>query len=754
MAEKARPPKPGAIVEQPKPDLPEVPVVARPLALPHQPPSIWRWMHSHLRGRYLSVVALGLLCGAASGFLAWRQVKPPTYASEGLVRIAYSLPQVREETDHNQPLPMFETFMSSQKTLITSRRVIDMAAADPLWQKTGRVLPRDLDTYFADHLHVEIKAKSELIRISVHDHDPVMAAAAVTSIINAYAELYNSQNKRLERQRLGVLDDQLVGVKKRMHDLEEQVRQRAAEYGTTQLDPIYNSLGLQRTKLESALSDIHLAISGAAAPSAASTQPATLHREVPIAQIAAVDPLMRTYYDELGRLQDHLTRLQMTSGPAHPRVLAAQRDLDIAQARVESYAQTYRQYHAGTPTGIGEARGVVSWTAGKSVEALWAAEAGISKLLQKIKQEMVAVGNTRMELQRLDVELAVARTEYSKLAQRVEVLRGEEALGGRLSIISTGEVSLAPANSRQVQIASMATLVGALLPAGAVLVSSLARRRYRYSDEPANDAALGKVRLLGLLPDVGARRPSEDLMLSAAYAVHHLRVLLRPPRSTEAQQVFLVTSATPGEGKTSLTMALACSFAAAKQRTLVIDCDFVGRRLTHGFRAQYQPGLFDALAGGSWQEHICRASPYLHVLPSGRTRPADACGITEPAIRRVLAEARRNFDVVLVDTGPILGSPESAVVAREVDGVLVTIARGQQPARVEQAMRRLQALGAPVVGAVFNRAELRDFRCSSYMSESAGPLSQRQLSPDAIALQQSVENFGPLVRAVVFDQAA
>ncbi len=89
-------------------------------------PNLFRMLHHALRGRYLLVIIGGVLVAGACAVTAWRYTHP-VYASDALVHIAFSMPVVRTSTDQNQGLPMFDTFMESQKTLITSRRVIDMA---------------------------------------------------------------------------------------------------------------------------------------------------------------------------------------------------------------------------------------------------------------------------------------------------------------------------------------------------------------------------------------------------------------------------------------------------------------------------------------------------------------------------------------------------------------------------------------------------------------------------------------------------
>jgi Mrp family chromosome partitioning ATPase len=78
----------------------------------------------------------------------------------------------------------------------------------------------------------------------------------------------------------------------------------------------------------------------------------------------------------------------------------------------------------------------------------------------------------------------------------------------------------------------------------------------------------------------------------------------------------------------------------------------------------------------------------------------------------LIAEARKQYDTILIDTGPILGSIEASPVAVAADGVIVCVACGQQRQLVERALQHLQVIGARLAGVVFNRAQSHDFQQS------------------------------------------
>jgi len=174
--------------------------------------------------------------------------------------------------------------------------------------------------------------------------------------------------------------------------------------------------------------------------------------------------------------------------------------------------------------------------------------------------------------------------------------------------------------------------------------------------------------------------------------------------------VFSVTSAAPGDGKTSLTLALGLSYAACGTRTLLIDCDLVGAGLTSRMNVNAPEGVLEAIANRSLMEYVRNTDVAdVSILPVGSAQTLHASTLSPAALRRLIDEARKQFDTILIDTGPILGSIEASLVCAAADAVVLTVARGQQRPLVEKSISHLMNIGAKLAGVVFNRAQSNDF---------------------------------------------
>src|SRR5437763_2080843 len=282
----------------------------------------------------------------------------------------------------------------------------------------------------------------------------------------------------------------------------------------------------------------------------------------------------------------------------------------------------------------------------------------------------------------------------------------QAAMGGTLQVVSDGDAPI-PAPDKRKQFGFVGLVGGAGLPIGIILLWGLLDPQLRYSEEAGSD--MSGMPLLGILPNLPDRLTDPAQAATAAHCVHQIRTMLQI-NSGEDRSVFAVTSASPGDGKTSLTLALGLSFAASGSRTLLIDCDLVGAGLTARLDMSGPDGILEAMANRDLLPHVRQTDiADLAMLPVGQAQAHHAGMFSPQALRRLLVEAKKHFEIILIDSGPVLGSIEATPVCAAADGVILCVSRGQQRPVVEKAMQHLTSIGAKFAGVVFNRAQARDF---------------------------------------------
>ncbi len=275
------------------------------------------------------------------------------------------------------------------------------------------------------------------------------------------------------------------------------------------------------------------------------------------------------------------------------------------------------------------------------------------------------------------------------------------------------------------------TACGLLLGAAVVLVRS---RTNANVQEPGDAAMLLGIPELGVIPaaELGRKQlsPVQPLLLGeklleapgtkAAASMGNSPALADSFRSVLAsilfagakqrQRVLVVTSANPGEGKTTTVTNLATTLANMNRKVLLIDGDIRSPRLHGVFGLDNSVGLTNALQRIAIQEapkiddFIQETSiPNLHVLTSGPAVQAGADLLFSAAMPALIARYREEYSMILIDTPPMLLMPDARVLARVADGV-VLIARSGRTGReaIQAAYRRFVEDHTPVVGVVLN----------------------------------------------------
>ena len=700
-------------------------------------------IHRALRGRYGIAIPLGLVFGLAGGYYGWKSQKP-IFRSDGALMIQYQLdsPFLREGSRASAGIPMYEEFLLTQTFIITSRNTVNLAMQDKRWVDTGRGDDPLTIKRFVENLVVEHPRQTQAIHVAFTDIDPGVAQAGTTSIIKAYQQLYNAGDEHIQTSKLKVFQTHLDDLKAEIKSEKKAIEEIAAEYGTEDFHSIYQNKLENANALENRLNEIRLQL----AMREGKGDPSKMIDQWSLDQIGMMDPVMARKNEAYNVADAEVRRQEAKLGDRNPRVMEAKREREAAHAAAEEYAKQFRDMNKKMAEAGTDTHGTLGTRMTMSKESLQAEVTSLTEMYGKAMEEMKAVGKKLLAIglhkDKVKEKIDEVRTfEHDKL-----VLIDEGKGDGRLKVISPGEFPILPFKDRRRSMAMAGGFAGGAIPVAFFMLLGFMDKRYRYSDEA--DGAAGMPPLLGILPTLPDRLSDPEQAAVAAHCIHQLRIMLQVNGGQE-RKVYMITSASAGDGKTSLTMALGLSFAASGSRTLVIDCDMVGQGLTTRLKARNSPGLLEALGAGTLNQRVKKTTtPNLFILPIGGADSAHAGSLSPTSIRKLLGEARRIFDIVIIDTGPILGSLEAAVVGAAADSVILTIARGQHQPLVERSVRQLRQVGANIAGLVFNRAEKRDFQRSvgsaSIRSISMHPVPQRML----ISEGAEESRFGPLARSV------
>lgn len=178
-----------------------------------------------------------------------------------------------------------------------------------------------------------------------------------------------------------------------------------------------------------------------------------------------------------------------------------------------------------------------------------------------------------------------------------------------------------------------------------------------------------------------------------------------------------VTSPNRGDGKSSVAVNLAISFAQIGKKVVLVDCDMRLPTVAHKLGIKRNPGLSDYLVGEkSINECIFSVSKLgFAVVPAGNIPPDPTTLLESKEMRELLGVLRNYYDYIIVDLPPVLPVPDAMILSKHIDGYLIVVKSGTAEYRnVSDALKQLQFADSNIIGFVYNGKPLPSKRSRKY----------------------------------------
>jgi capsular exopolysaccharide synthesis family protein len=219
-----------------------------------------------------------------------------------------------------------------------------------------------------------------------------------------------------------------------------------------------------------------------------------------------------------------------------------------------------------------------------------------------------------------------------------------------------------------------------------------------------------RMRVMGTVPLLpswashgGAEVRGEQWRNVFTESIDSARTMLLRNTSVDSMRFVMVTSALGNEGKTTLACQLALSLARSGQKTLLIDGDLRQPNVHEVFDIAEAPGLCEVLRGEAELDLAVKpaSTKGLSILPAGLTDPQVLKLLSSGEGTQLFEELKKRYDLIIIDSSPILPVADSLLLAQHVDGVILSIRRDvSRVGKISDACERLSMLGVPILGAV------------------------------------------------------
>jgi capsular exopolysaccharide synthesis family protein len=322
----------------------------------------------------------------------------------------------------------------------------------------------------------------------------------------------------------------------------------------------------------------------------------------------------------------------------------------------------------------------------------------------------------RVELREAERVAEANRVAYEASLSRLrEVEQLENRQDSEARIISDADLPDQPSFPKPMIFISGGGTLGLLLGFGLVLLLPLGRAKVEDIGMAERDFFLP---VLAMAPYLSERILKVDGRMLAipdyvrlnpfsrfAESLRILRLRLRPARS-RSTRVIQITSAIPGEGKSTIAASIAVSAAAAGSRTVLVDLDLhrpAAGKLLGNSRAE---GVVDVLLGSAQTGTTLQTHATLPIstISAGSIKSVNPGMLEGDQLRKLIAQLSEEFDLVVLDTPPVLAISDPLFISELVDATVMVVAwRATPQACVDDALSALRGAGAPLAGILLNK---------------------------------------------------
>jgi capsular exopolysaccharide synthesis family protein len=677
---------------------------------PHVSLSHYLWI---LRRHCWKIIAFVVVCVIATAVVSVRLT--PIYESTATVDIDRHTPTgiLGHDAEANYSDDA-DQFIATQVKLIQSDSVLR-----PVVQKYKlNVVPQPVATNQAKRpqredapvglggLKVTRPPNTYLLLISYRSPDPDLAAGVANAVANSYIEhtfdirfrstaaLSTFMERQLEELKAKMESSSmaLAQFEKELNVINPEEKTNILSARLLQLNTEYTTAQGDRVRKEAAYNSVR---SGSLEAVEVSTQADALKKLA----------------ERLNEAQEKMAQVATEYGKKHPEYAKAASQLSSIQAQFESARQNIAR------------RVEVEYKEAQNRELM------LKQAVTETKAEFDHINARSFEYQAVKRGAEADKKLYEELTTKIkEATINAGFQNNAIRLADSARPGQSPVYPNIPYNLALAFLGSSLLAIAAAVVGDSMDSTIR---DPEQVRRMLSTEVVGSLPLIKAWRKKPALALAAPAKVSE-ETALTPAKQSRAQhhvtsfeesvrtllnsielgnldrklKSLMVTSASPSEGKSTVAVHLAIAHAQQKLKTLLIDCDLRRPSIHRLLNLPNQSGLSTALLNGlDWKAGILKVPEVagLDILPAGPVS-SSAVGLAGRGLAQILAQAAEGYDLIIVDSPPVLGFPEPLRMAAAVDGVVMVSLAGRTSRKaVGSALNILSRVRANVIGIVLNQ---------------------------------------------------
>jgi succinoglycan biosynthesis transport protein ExoP len=545
--------------------------------------------------------------------------------------------------------------------------------------------------HLADMINVTNDGKSYIISIRARTFVPALSAELANAYVEAYLQFKQQQKVAAIHRSSALLDDQIAPLADRVNKADEAVEQYRAEHG----------LLLNRPEGEG---------QNTGGTTVASQQLAQINNQLIAAQTDLAQKQANLGQIEAAQRSGHLDAVpEVVASPLIASLRAQQAELSGKAASLGDYQASNNPVLRAAQAADSELRQRITAETNKIAASVRnqanAAQAQVAVLqasLARVQQQVGGQSQANVRLRQLETEAHAAQSIYQDYLNRFELTLNQSTLQeAEANQISAAEVPIGKSGPARGLFLLLAEFIIVGLACFVALILDRLRQGIRTVDQLETQVGLFGLGFVPMAPSKLRRIFLSPRPTIYKESIHVISNLLRFGQEKLRARVVLVTSAVPQEGKTFFAISLAATVGCEGGKALLIDCDMRRPSVAKILGLKNDPsesGTTAILRRAVW--------PGLDVVSFRPVPAGERSVVSSSQIQKLLDEARQHYDIIVLDTPPVIPFAETPILSLNADGAIMVVRWRHTPASViNSAVKILGSYRIRVLGGVVTQVK-------------------------------------------------
>lgn len=578
-------------------------------------------------------------------------------------------------------------------------------------------------------IKIEQKRGLDIVEISVESQRPFEAKM----IANSYARSYEELNLKYTRQQLSevveFLKDQRTEKYSELVDVEERMKKFQEEGGVIALDDQAKALIDVLSTFEAQKDATYIEMT--VAEKNIQQYKAEINRQNPTIskyiENYSSEPKMRALQEEIARLElerDYALSDAGSRSTSETNLLERKnRTIEDLKRQLDKQLQVYKEsIFAASPAEIRELS-LKLLDEEVKFKSLQVTYENLTRIVEEYEEKFNELPTQTIGYARFQRELNAYEKLYLLVEEKYqEALISEQSTPGNVLIIDEARRPVRPSKPNR----RLIVVIGLILGFGIGVGFAFVRNYFDNTVKTPEDVQKQHLSVLSWIPKIEGIVDNKefefiiaaksDSVYSEAFRVLRTRIQFSKLNNNGIKSLH-ITSATPQEGKTTVAINIAGSFAQTNKKTVVLDCDLRKPRMHNVFNSERYPGFTDYFLGNESFESIINHSelPNLDFITCGTIPPNPSEILGSDQMIEFLEKLKGIYDLIVIDSPPVIAVTDSEILSRISDASILVTASGETEIELmKKSAELLQHENDSFIGIVLNKFSFKSGYGSYY----------------------------------------